>query len=94
MPKELLWTSGQDTQIRRLRSEGASWEAIAVALSLARWSVMERARALGAADPSASATPGLSEREPLAAGHTTSWDAITRGTSLECVPFRTPSTIR
>jgi hypothetical protein len=28
MPKKLVWTDAQDTQIRRLRVEGASWEMI------------------------------------------------------------------
>jgi hypothetical protein len=96
MPRKTLWTPGQDSQIRRLRTEGASWDVIAQALSLTRWTVIERARALGAERPPANAVQALaqSDREPLAAGHAASWDAIHRGTSLETVPFRTPGTIR
>ena len=29
MPRKTVWTEGQDTQIRRLRTEGASWDVIA-----------------------------------------------------------------
>ena len=96
MPRKTVWTLGQDTQIRRLRTEGASWEVIALALGLARWTIIERARAIGAERPPANAGPTLDEadREPLPAGHPASWGAINRGTVLENVPFQTPNTIR
>ncbi len=96
MPRKLVWTEGQDAQIRRLRTEGATWDLIALALGLARWTVMERARTIGAERPPANAVAILDEsaREPLAAGHADTWGAINRGTSLQDVPFRTPATIR
>jgi hypothetical protein len=96
MPRKSVWTEGQDTQIRRLRTEGASWDLIALALGLARWTVIERARVIGAErrPANAIAKPDESARDPLAAGHASSWGAINRGTSLEGVPFRTPATIR
>jgi hypothetical protein len=96
MPRKAVWTEGQDTQIRRLRTEGASWDLIALALGLARWTVIERARAINAERPPPNAIMDLDEsgREPLPAGHTESWGAINRGTSLEDVPFRTPGSIR
>jgi hypothetical protein len=96
MPRKTVWTDGQDTQIRRLRTEGASWDVIALALSLARWTVIERARAIGAErlPPNAVTDLDESDREPLPAGHTESWGAINRGTGLEDVPFQTPETIR
>ncbi len=83
-------------QIRRLRTEGASWDVIALALGLARWTVIERARAIGAERPPANAATALdeSDREPLPAGHAESWGAINHGTSLEDVPFQTPEEIR
>lgn len=83
-------------QIRRLRTEGASWDVIAVALGLARWTVIERARSIGAERRPANAVAVLDEadRDPLAAGHAASWGAINRGTALEDVPFQTPDTIR
>jgi hypothetical protein len=96
MPRKLIWTEGQDTQIRRLRIEGASWDLIALALSLARWTVIERARLIGVERAPANAVAVLDEpdRQPLHAGHAESWGAINRGTSLENVPFQTPDTIR
>ena len=96
MPRKIVWTDGQDTQIRRLRTEGASWDVIALALGLARWTVIERARVVGVESQPANAVAVLdeSDREPLPAGHADSWGAINRGTALENVPFRTPDTIR
>jgi hypothetical protein len=96
MPRKTVWTEGQDTQIRRLRTEGATWDIIALALGLARWTVIERARAIGVERPPANAVAvqDQSGREPLPAGHADSWRAINRGGSLENVPFQTPGLIR
>jgi hypothetical protein len=96
MPRKTVWTEGQDTQIRRLRTEGASWDVIALALSLARWTVIERARTIGAErlPPNAITVLDESDREPFPAGHAETWGAINRGTGLEGAPFRTPDTIR
>jgi hypothetical protein len=96
MPRKTVWTEGQDSQIRRLRTEGASWDVIALALGLTRWTVIERSRVLGVERPPANAVAVADEpdRPPLAAGHAESWGAINVGTSLEDVPFRTPDTIR
>ena len=96
MPRKTVWTEGQDTQIRRLRTEGASWDAIAIALGLARWTVIERARSLNLERRPANAltAPDELERQPLPAGHAESWGAINRGTSLEDVAFKTPGSIR
>jgi hypothetical protein len=96
MRRKAVWTSGQDTRIRRLRTEGASWDLIALALGLARWTVIERARAIGAdARPAqATALQDELERQPLPAGHVDSWGAINATTSLRDVPFKTPGTIR
>lgn len=96
MPRKIVWTNAQDTQIRRLRTEGASWDLVALALGLARWTVIERARAIGAERAPANALPERDDpfRPPLPAGHPATWGAITTGTSLEKVRFRTPATIR
>jgi hypothetical protein len=96
VPRKTIWTAGQDSQIRRLRTEGASWDVIALALGLARWTVIERARRLGVERPPANAAAVLdeSDRAPLPAGHSDSWGAINRGTGLKGVPFRTPGAIR
>ncbi|MEA2768438.1 MAG: GcrA cell cycle regulator [Acetobacteraceae bacterium] len=96
MPRKTVWTEGQDTQIRRLRTEGASWDVIALALGLTRWTIIERSRVLGVERPPANAVAVMdeSDRPPLFAGHAESWGAINRGTSLENVPFQTPGTVR
>jgi hypothetical protein len=96
MPRKTVWTEGQDSQIRRLRTEGASWDVIALALGLTRWTIIERSRVLGVLSPPANAVAVMdeSDRQPLPAGHAESWGAINRGTSLEHVLFRTPGVIR
>jgi hypothetical protein len=96
MPRKIVWTAGQDTQIRRLRTEGATWDGIAQALGLARGAVIQRARILGAEHPPATATAafGEADRASLPSGHARTWDPIVRGTSLEGVRFRIPGPIR
>jgi hypothetical protein len=96
MPRKTIWTEGQDSQIRRLRTEGASWDVIALALGLARWTVIERARHLGVERPPthAAAIQDEADRAPIPAGHAETWDAINRGTALEGARFRAPGTIR
>ncbi len=96
MARKLVWTEGQDAQIRRLRTEGASWDVIATVLGLARCTVIERARGLGVEEPPPHAAARLdeSDRLPLPAGSQQSWAAINRGTVLENALFRTPGSIR
>ncbi len=96
MHRMTIWTEGQDSQIRRFRTEGTSWDLIALALGLARWTVIERGRVIGAQGPSGNADTAEDEldRQPLPAGHAETWGAINRGTSLENLPFRTPESIR
>jgi hypothetical protein len=96
MPRKILWTEGQDTQIRRLRSEGADWDLVAQTLGLTRWAVIERGRRLGVSrrPAHAPAAPDQSDRPPLPAGHPDSWRAITAGSALEDMPFRAPGEIR
>jgi hypothetical protein len=96
MPRKTVWTDGQDAQILRLRTEGAPWDVIALALGLARWTVIERARAIGAERRPAHAATVLdeSDRQPLPAGHVKTWGAINRGTGLENAPFQAPGTLR
>ena len=95
MPKKTIWTDGQDTQIRRLRTEGANWDIIAAALGLARWTVIERARRLGIRRPPTSPIlHDLADRLALPAGHAESWGAITRGSCLQGVAYPIPGALR
>ena len=96
MARKTVWTDGQDTQIRRLRTEGASWDVIALTLGLARWTVIERGRRIGVGQrpANAAAAPDDSGRPPLPAGHADSWGAINRSTTLHGLPFQLPGAIR
>lgn len=92
MPKKLMWTEAQDTQIRRLRAEGASWDTIAAVLGQTRWAIIDRGRRIGARPPPREFVPPPEDpgRDPLPAGHPRSWGAITSGTVLEDEPYPLP----
>ena len=92
MPQKLHWTQGQDNQIRRLRAEGASWDAVAATLGLSRWTVIDRGRRIGARRLPPQAAPPAEDRErvPLPAGHPRTWSILTAGTVLEGVPYPLP----
>ncbi|HEY6434326.1 MAG TPA: AsnC family protein [Acetobacteraceae bacterium] len=92
MPKKLIWTDAQDCRIKRLRAEGASWDAIAAALGITCWTVMQRGRRIGARLPPPGAEPPAEDpfREALPAGHPRSWNAINAGTALEGAPYPYP----
>jgi hypothetical protein len=92
MPKRLTWTDAQDTQLKRLRAEGGSWDAIAAALGLTCWAVMQRGRRIGARlpPPDFVAPPEDPMREPLPAGDPRTWGAITDGTVLEGTVYPLP----
>ena len=92
MPTKLIWTDAQDTQIRRLRMEGASWDMIATILGLARWTTIERGRHIGARPPPREfvSPPEGPARDPLPAGHPRTWNVLTVGTVLENTPYPQP----
>ena len=92
MPTKFTWTAAQDAQIRRLRAEGASWDAIAAVLGFTRWAVIDRGRRIRAQPPPHEFVqpPEDPSREPLPAGHPRSWSAITSGTVLENTPYPLP----
>ncbi|HET7884565.1 MAG TPA: AsnC family protein [Acetobacteraceae bacterium] len=92
MPTKLIWTDAQDTQIKRLRLEGASWDTIATTLGLSRWSVIERGRRINACQPPPTAVvpPEDPRRPPLPPGHPKSWGVLTVGTVLENAPYPLP----
>ena len=91
MPKKLTWTDAQDSKIRRLRAEGATWDAVAEALRFTRWTVIERGRRIGARPPPPDFIPPPEDpnRETLPAGHVRSWGALVRGTCLDAMPYPT-----
>jgi len=88
MPQKLHWSQLIDTQLHRLRGEGATWDAIAAALRLSRSAVIEHGRRIGVRRPPHVVPPApLREladpgREPLPAGHPVSWGLITERTLL------------
>lgn len=92
MPQKRLWTSAQDARIRRLRAEGATWEAIAEDLGLTRWIVIERGRRIKARLPPPEFVPVLDSpgRDPLPAGHPRTWGAMNAGTALANTPYPLP----
>jgi hypothetical protein len=96
MPRRLVWTEAQDSQIRRLRTEGASWDTIAGILGMARWTVIDRGRRIGALRPPRAnlLPPEDPSRDPLPPGHPRSWGVLTAGTVLEGTPYPLPVFVR
>jgi hypothetical protein len=95
MPRKLVWTEAQDSQIRRLRAEGASWDTVAAILGLARWTVIDRGRRIGALrPPRQSVAQEDPSRDPLPPGHPRSWGVLTAGTVLEGTPYPLPVFVR
>ena len=87
------WSAAQDARLRRLRLDGATWDAIASELGRTRWTVIERGRRIGA--PAPPPTPrsepnACDERLALPAGHPLSWRAITDSTLLHDEPYPLP----
>jgi hypothetical protein len=84
MPAKILWTEPQDARIRRMRAEGATWDAIGAALSLSRFAVIDRGRRIGAKPPPPEFVPPPEDpdRGPLPAGHPRTWGAMNMGTVL------------
>lgn len=81
MPRPLPWNAAADLALRRMRADGASWDAIAASLGVSRWAATERGRAVGARMPRKMPQnierelrdPG---REPLRPGHPATWSLI------------------
>ena len=96
MPKRIQWTEAQDLKIKRMRAESASWDAIAEAIRVTRWTAIERGRRIGARlpPPDHEPPPEDPERPALPAGHPATWGTIVKGTSLEGMPYPIPAPLR
>jgi hypothetical protein len=96
VPKRIEWTEVQDSKIKRMRAESASWDTIAVAVGVTRWTVIERGRRLGARLPPPDFEPPSEdpERPALAPGHKETWDVIIKGMSLEGMIYPIPDPVR
>jgi hypothetical protein len=85
MPNAIVWTADLDRSITQFRANLWSWDRIATKLGLSRFSVIDRGRALEAADLH---EKDLSDaRRPLPAGSGASWGAICANTSLSGSPY-------
>jgi hypothetical protein len=96
MPKKIEWTAAQDLKIKRMRAESASWDHIAVAVGVTRWTVIERGRRLGARLPPPDAEPRMEDpdRAALPPGHAETWGVINKGMLLEGMPYPIPAPLR
>ena len=96
MPKKIEWTAAQDLKIKRMRAERASWDSIAAAVGVTRWTVIERGRRLGARLPPPDLEPrmGDPDRPAFPPGHPETWGIINKGMSLEGMPYPIPAPIR
>jgi len=84
MPTKLQWTDAQDTRIRQMRAEGATWDVIATAFGLSSSTIIERGRRIGARSPPPDFVPPPDDphRAPLPAGHSRTWGLMNAGTVL------------
>jgi hypothetical protein len=96
MPKKIDWTASQDMKIKRMRAENASWDSIAIAVGVTRWTVIERGRRLGARLPPPDFEPRQEDpdRPALPPGHSETWGIINVGSSLEGMPYPIPTPVR
>lgn len=90
MPPQIIWTEIQDDKIKSMRADGAFWDVIGAAIGVNRSTAIARGREIGAALPEVPTTVKDDERLPLPPGHSTSWGAITDGTSLDGAKYPHP----
>jgi hypothetical protein len=92
VPEKLVWTDQRDAQLKRLRVQGAAWDAIAAALGISRNAAIERGRRIGARLPPPEHVSEADdpERPPLPPGHYLTWGAIVANTCLADVPYPLP----
>jgi hypothetical protein len=99
MPAPLHWTETGDRTLRALRRDGASWDHIARALGVSRWTAIERAKVLGAHLPLPRAPRAAPDplddpdRAALPPGHPLAWAILTHGTLLQGTAYPAPPTL-
>ena len=89
MAVPIVWTDEIDGMLIRMRKEKQSWDEIATAAGVSRWTARARCVAIGATVPKGPSTalepPAVKEKPivrdmfPLPAGHPITWGAISRG---------------
>lgn len=86
------WTDAKDHKIKRMRSEGASWDAIADAIGVShRSQVSARGTKIGAQLPPPDFVPPHDpDREPLPAGHPATWGAMIAGSCIAGQAYPVP----
>ena len=103
--QRIVWSATADAHLIRMRREGASLRSLASAFRIGRQAVADRAAVLGMHTPTKLADrPRVQSREleqkvdagrdPLHAGHPTSWNLINEGTCLEGAAYTAPSNDR
>lgn len=90
MPKSYEWTNEQDDTIKLMRLHNASWDSIANAIGVSRWSASERGRKIGAVLGLVEKATVDDTREPLPPGHAATWGAIIADTSLAGASYPYP----
>jgi hypothetical protein len=92
MPSKLIWTDARDCLLRRLHTEGATWDVIAATLSVSRYTAIERGRRIGARKAPLDHKPLPEDlaRDPLPPGHSRTWGVLTHGTVLAGTPYPFP----
>jgi hypothetical protein len=94
MPQKLVWSEPRDIRLKRLRTEGCSWDRIAVELGVSRNAAIERGRRVGArlapVEHVAVAEPEDPDRPALPPGHPISWGILIDRTCLAGTPYESP----
>lgn len=91
MPEAIVWTDAKDHKIKRMRSEGAKWDAIAAAVGVARYTAIMRGEKIGAKPPPSDFIPTIDpDREPLPAGHVLTWGAMIAGSCIDGATYPVP----
>ena len=84
MPTKRAWTDAENTRVRQMRAERASWDVIAATFGVANTTAREQGTRIGACLPPPDYVPERDMRRgALPAGHPDTWDLLTAGTVLE-----------